>query len=214
MLLRSDLEQHQQVPKEYELDITSEHVRNTFVFTEQDLPGFKSRSRTKFDPESANMPARLTRPKFEKTGDKQPYDKTKRFQPYFKKAIPKKTTLAGTVAHEVNCIAVKNAESDALLATKTIEAMKPKAGTIYVGDASTLTNNFIMPGTVRAQGTFGGFIVSPGISLNTYFLTNKCRKTPPSTARNPRKKLRRLAYLKTNCSILFLHASGNTIIGR
>jgi len=182
MLLRSDLPQHQQVPKEYELDITSEHVRNTFVFTEQDLPGFKSRSRTKFDPESANMPARLTRPKFEKTGDKQPYDKNKRFQPYFKKAIPKKTTMAGTVAHEVNCIAVKNAESDALLASKTIEAMKPKAGTIYVGDASNLTNNFIMPGTVRAQGTFGGFIKNTPVN-------NKKSAQEAKTARIPQNEL-------------------------
>ena len=86
MLLSSELGVHQEVPKEYVLDVTSESVNNTFVFTEQDLPGFKSKSRQKFDLETANMPSRLTRPKNEKL--KQPWDPSKRFTPYFKKAIP------------------------------------------------------------------------------------------------------------------------------
>lgn len=77
---------HQTIPKEYMLDVTAESVNNTFVFTEQDLPGFKSKSRQKFDLSSANMPARLTRPRIEKT--KQPWDPNKKFTPYFKKAIP------------------------------------------------------------------------------------------------------------------------------
>lgn len=89
MLLTSDLAQHQGVPKEYELDITAETVNNTFVFTEQDLPGFKSKSKQKFDLASANMPARLTRPaKVEK--NRGPYDPNKKFTPYVRKAIPSK----------------------------------------------------------------------------------------------------------------------------
>jgi transcription initiation factor TFIIF subunit beta len=88
MLLTSDLAQHQTLPKEYNLDVTDEKVTNTFVFTEQDLPGFKSKSRMAFDAATANMPARLTRPKNDKPITKQPYDPNKRYQPYFKKAIP------------------------------------------------------------------------------------------------------------------------------
>lgn len=87
MLLSSDLAQHQMIPKEFILDVTEQDVRNTFVFTEQDLPGFKSKSRMKFDPASANMPSRLNRAKTEKPAAKQ-YDPNKRFQPYFRKAIP------------------------------------------------------------------------------------------------------------------------------
>lgn len=79
------------VPKEYVLDVTEESVRNTFVFTEQDLPGFKSKSKTKFDPSSANMPARLTKEKQQKPITKTPYDANKRFQPYFRKAIPSRS---------------------------------------------------------------------------------------------------------------------------
>jgi hypothetical protein len=88
MLLRSDLVQHQGVPKEYTLDVVSQAVQNTFVFTEQDLPGFKSRSRNKFDPLSANMPPRLNRSKVEKSTEKQPWDKNRRSQPYYRRAIP------------------------------------------------------------------------------------------------------------------------------
>jgi transcription initiation factor TFIIF subunit beta len=161
MLLRSDLAQHQNVPKEYDLDITAEKVDNTFIFTEKDLPGFKSKSQIPFDPEMANMPARLTRPKFPKgSPDKTPWKVNKTYQPYFRRAIPKKTTLAGRVAHEVNCIAVTNPESERLLAQRTIEAMRPKAGTIFLqGDNTKLANGFIEPGTMSAMGAFGGFIV-------------------------------------------------------
>lgn len=87
MLLSSDLGIHQMIPKEYHLDITSEDVKNTFVFTEQDLPGYKSRSQIKFNPASANMPSRLTRPaKVEKA--KQPFDPDRKFKEFYKKAIP------------------------------------------------------------------------------------------------------------------------------
>jgi len=86
VLLSSDLALHQPIPKEYILDVKDENVNNTFVFTEQDLPGFKSKSQAKFDLSSANMPARLTKSKIDRP--KQPYDQNKRFEPYFRKAIP------------------------------------------------------------------------------------------------------------------------------
>lgn len=162
MLLRPDLAVHQRVPKEYTLDITAEKVNNTFVFTEQDLPGYKSRTKAKtLDPLTANMPARLTRPKPEKTAPQQPYDKNRKWQPYIRKAVPKKTILKGTVAHEVNCVAVDNAESRHIIAVKTAESMRAKTGTLHLsGASSALTNGFINPGTIQSQGAFGGFIVS------------------------------------------------------
>ena len=88
MLLSSNIAEHQTIPKEYELDIQNESVKNTFVFTEKDLPGFKSKSNQKFDPSSANMPSRLVQRKTEKPAAKKPYDRDKGFQPYFRKAIP------------------------------------------------------------------------------------------------------------------------------
>lgn len=88
MLLNSELSQHQLVPKEYNLDIASGDVNNTFIFSEQDLPGFKSKANEPFNLATANMPARLTRPTYDKPHGKQPADSGKRFQPY--KKIPSK----------------------------------------------------------------------------------------------------------------------------
>jgi len=163
VLLSSDIAEHQTVPKEYVLDVTEETVKNTYVFTEQDLPGFKSKSKAKFDTASANMPARLTRAKMDKAAAKQPWDASKRYQPYFRKAIPKRTTLAGKVAHEVNCVAMENEESERLLAERTLEAMKPKLGTKFLNeDVSTVGTGFIQPGSVGAMNSFGGFIKTKG----------------------------------------------------
>ncbi|CZR54172.1 related to transcription initiation factor TFIIF subunit [Phialocephala subalpina] len=159
MLLNSDIAAHQPIPKEYMLDITEEKVKNTFAFTEKDLPGFKSKSRQTFDLATANMPARLTRPKNEKPLAKEPYDPNKRFQPYFRKAIPKRTAIAGKVAHEVNCIAVINQESERILGQRTLDAMKPKRFTKFLNeDLSALSSGFIQPGTIHAQNTFTDFI--------------------------------------------------------
>jgi transcription initiation factor TFIIF subunit beta len=101
MLLRSDLAPHQGIAKEYKLDLVdgkddkghevknltdARETRNTFVFTEQDLPGYKSKSRQKF--EAANMPARLLRAKLDK--NKAPYDPNKKFTPFVRKPVPSK----------------------------------------------------------------------------------------------------------------------------
>lgn len=89
MLLNPDLAVHQTLPREYKLDVQQEAVSNTFMFTEKDLPGFKSKSRMAFNTATANMPSRLTRPKREKA-EATPFDPNKRYQPYYKKAIPSK----------------------------------------------------------------------------------------------------------------------------
>lgn len=91
MLLRPDLPFHRQVPKEYDLNISSGAVKNTYIFSEQDLPGFKSKTKQKFDLASANMPARLTRPQADRS-ERGKFDKEKgRFVPYIKK-IPSLST--------------------------------------------------------------------------------------------------------------------------
>ncbi|KAG4429157.1 hypothetical protein IFR05_015357 [Cadophora sp. M221] len=183
MLLTPALAEHQTIPKEYDLDVTDEYVKNTFVFTEKDLPGFKSRSRAKFDLASANMPSRLTRPKNDKPFTKQPYDPYKRFQPYYRKAIPKRTTLAGRVVHEINCIAVDNKESQHLLAVRTLEAMRPKLHTKFVKeDLATLGPGFIQPGTIHAQNSFNDFI-------KTKNPATKERPQLMKTARMPQNEL-------------------------
>ena len=163
MLLKADVPQHQTIPKEYKLEIANPKVQNTFFFTEQDLPGFKSRSGKGFDPATANLPARLTRQKFDNKaapgGEKQPFDPKKRFQPYYRRAIPKKTTLVGKVGVELNCTPVNNPETNRILAERTHLAMVPKASSVHLtGDKKAMVRGFMQPGTIAAQSAFGGFI--------------------------------------------------------
>jgi transcription initiation factor TFIIF subunit beta len=230
MLLSSELGVHQTIPKEYVLDVTAESVNNTFVFTEQDLPGFKSKSRQRFDLSNANMPARLTRPNIEKT--KQPWDPNKRFTPYFRKAIPsefdslsgrwvliiippERTTLAGRVVHEVNSVPVENEESRRLLAMKTKEAMKPKFFTKFVDeDLSDNRAGFIQPGTVAGMNAFGGFIVSsrdPLLSVYILIILRKPKGRPLVAGHNLAKLL---VCLKTSFWIGYSSASGDITTGQ
>ncbi|KAF4627931.1 hypothetical protein G7Y89_g10222 [Cudoniella acicularis] len=174
--------QHQTVPKEYDLDVTEENVKNTYVFTEQDLPGYKSKAKEKFNPATANIPTRLSRAKAEKS--KKPYDPNQRFVPYVKKAIPKRTTLAGRVAHEVNCVAVHNAESERILTQRTLDAMAPKVGTKFLGnmDVTSIDGGFIQPGTIAASKQWDEFVKKPGASAGK-------RPQLQKTARMPQNEL-------------------------
>ena len=89
MLLSSNLAYNQQLPREYDLETLETNVSNTFVFTEQDLPGFKSKSKQKFEQATANMPSRITKASNKApAAPKTPYDPNKKWTPFFKKAIP------------------------------------------------------------------------------------------------------------------------------
>lgn len=76
MILDPHQKQNSKVPKEYNIRTTDEHSQNTFVFSEKDLPGYSSRNRG-----GAGQ-----------GGDKGiaqgKVDKTKRFQPFYRKAVP------------------------------------------------------------------------------------------------------------------------------
>ncbi|KAH8593699.1 transcription initiation factor IIF, beta subunit [Bisporella sp. PMI_857] len=178
MLLTSDIKEHQLIPKEYDLEMVEESVNNTFVFAEQDLPGYKSKSKQKFDLASANMPARLTRPsKVEKT--KQPYDPNRKFVPQYRKAVPKRTTLRGRVKHELNCVPVDNDEAKYLMRLMTEEAMKPKHVTKYLKeDVSHSNSAYIQPGTVAASKSFGGFIKTKGQGTGNRPQLSKAARIP------------------------------------
>jgi len=102
VLLRSDIAPHQGIPKEYDLDFsnhtsadgTVQPTKNTFVFSEQDLPGFRARNKARTAAAAAGIPAYLLRQKdrVEKPGENQggggrPWGRRNR-QEYFRKAIP------------------------------------------------------------------------------------------------------------------------------
>jgi len=67
----------QKVPLEYELRITQQTVPNTFVFSEKDFAGFKGKGNNGVRGSSDSKAAAQSN-----------IDKNRRFQPYYKKAIP------------------------------------------------------------------------------------------------------------------------------
>lgn len=94
MLLKHDRPEHQDIPKEYNLDVKDMSLINTFMFTEQDLPGYKNKSQGA----NNNIPPHLRRRHEQR--DKPQQDNNggsntnnhggvkKRYQPYYRKAIP------------------------------------------------------------------------------------------------------------------------------
>ncbi|KAI1113111.1 transcription initiation factor IIF, beta subunit-domain-containing protein [Nemania sp. NC0429] len=122
---------HQTVPKEYNLETRELNLANSFLFTEQDLPGFKSRSHGA----NSDLPPHLRRRQEQRPEEKTQQEggvKKNRYQPRYRKAIPKKTTLAGKFSRELNCLPVWTDETKHILKTMADDAMKPKVSTSIV----------------------------------------------------------------------------------
>ncbi len=88
LMLSSDVTKNENVPKEYNMNITNPDTANTFVFSEKDLPGFISK--LKGQQAGALPPSRVPRSIYQDRAKKplQQGDKPKRWQPYFRTAIP------------------------------------------------------------------------------------------------------------------------------
>lgn len=66
LLLKSNVSAHQGLPREYDLDDTNQAVKNTFIFTESDIEGFKNKNKLRKDAADQNIPSYLLRAKVEK----------------------------------------------------------------------------------------------------------------------------------------------------
>lgn len=159
MLLKSDLAQHQDVPKEYNLDITEPQVNNTYVFTEQDLPGYASKNKAKADAIKAGIPAYLMKSKNEKETSNQSWERRKKGGVPPRKSIPKKTAIAGRIRHELAGVALDNIESETMMKRETEEGMRPKAFTQIVDARAINPSAILQSGTQAAHDAFDGFIV-------------------------------------------------------
>lgn len=93
LMLDSSAVKSQNIPLEYNLRVMNRDTQNTFIFTEQDLPGYNSKSAsTKLSgqTETASIPRIPARPNMPQRSGQGPnrIDKNKKWQPYFRKAIP------------------------------------------------------------------------------------------------------------------------------
>ena len=95
LMLNPDLDKNENVPKEYNMNITNPDATNTFIFSEKDLPGFASKLKGQQQP-GGLPPTRVPRSLYQ-DGLRKPSqqsngfdksDKSRRWQPYFRTAIP------------------------------------------------------------------------------------------------------------------------------
>ncbi len=104
LMLSSDLRKNENVPKEYNMNITNPDAANTFVFSEKDLPGFSSK--LKGQQPGGLPPSRVPRSMYQDRAKKPPQqaDKPKRWQPYFRTAIPSRCLLSDSTEVVINAV--------------------------------------------------------------------------------------------------------------
>ncbi|KAK6842650.1 Transcription initiation factor IIF subunit beta [Apiospora arundinis] len=178
MLLDLQNPVHQTIPKEYNFEERDSNLLNTFMFTEQDLPGFKSKSQGA----NSNIPHHLRNRQQNNNNNNNNNNKQeggrKRYQPYYRKAIPKKTVLAGRFKTELNCQPADTMETRHILAMRASDALKPRATTSMMSGMSgtrAMTKNILNAGAAPAGGRTGGFI-------QTAKTKEKARKSQPERA--------------------------------
>ena len=94
LLLASEIAANQNIPKEYNMETTNGLPTNTFVFTEQDLPGYhtKSKSSSRHAQLNGSLPFSQVAPRLgmQDRGKLSVFgfDKNKKRQPYYRRAIP------------------------------------------------------------------------------------------------------------------------------
>lgn len=112
MLLTANTPEHQLLPREYDLEILDQDVNNSFIFSEEDLPGYKNKTRS--DAASAGIPLALLRSRGNGNGgsERPTYDRRSRFQPYYRKAIPSmQSFLTLLIFHETNLVQQRKPKS-------------------------------------------------------------------------------------------------------
>ncbi|KAI0139757.1 putative transcription initiation factor IIF subunit beta [Pestalotiopsis sp. NC0098] len=156
---------HQNVPKEYMLEMRDPNLLNTFMFTEQDLPGFKNKSQ---GGPNNNIPAYLRpKPAQPKPDTKQePGGRNRRREPYYRKAIPKKTVLAAKFRREVNAQPVMTPEAKHILSMRASDALKPKATTSIMSGTRNPVG-IIHAGTAMGNAKMSGFVQTVGPKAKT-----------------------------------------------
>lgn len=59
MLLNDEIPEHQAAPKEYDLELQDNNVKNTFLFSEKDLPRFAAREKRRKEAMAMDLPQHM-----------------------------------------------------------------------------------------------------------------------------------------------------------
>jgi transcription initiation factor TFIIF subunit beta len=114
------------------------------------------------------------------------YGRKQRWQPYFRKAVPKKTRILGKVKYEIAGQPLDNEESAMMMRMRTDEANRPKAEVKRF--VPELQNRIIQAGTTRAANW--------GTNLTKTAVAKPTRKKPEvlKAARIPKNQLLDLLF--------------------
>ncbi|KAL2282857.1 hypothetical protein FJTKL_10245 [Diaporthe vaccinii] len=182
LLLKSNVSAHQGLPREYDLDDTNQAVKNTFIFTESDIEGFKNKNKLRKDAADQHIPSYLLRAKVEKPPQQSSRGgRGRRGRDTFRQVIPKKTAIYGRVSQEVNMNPIDNPETAYLMAVRAQEQVTPK-NTTQIIDRFTVTHNVVQVGTNQAAKAFESFIKDSRTQT-------KKAKAEAKTARMPENEL-------------------------
>ncbi|QUC18281.1 uncharacterized protein UV8b_02522 [Ustilaginoidea virens] len=158
MLLNSNCPEHQVIPREYDLEILDRDVKNHFIFSEEDLPGYKIKNKARADAAAAGIPQFLLRQRQNQGVERteRSFDRRSRYQPYYRKAIPKRTKIFGKIHYDVRVEPRNIQEEERLLAKRIFDAehSKSKLQIISRNSASSIIN----PGTAGSATWGGNFI--------------------------------------------------------
>ncbi|EFZ00172.1 hypothetical protein MHUMG1_06312 [Metarhizium humberi] len=158
MLLQANCPEHQMLPREYDLEILDRDVKNHFIFSEEDLPGYKEKNKARAEAAAAGIPQSLLRQRQNQGAERteRTFDRRSRYQPYYRKAIPKKTKIFGKIHYDVRVEPRNIREEERLLAQRLLDAesSKTKLQIISRNSASAIIN----PGTAGSATWGGGFI--------------------------------------------------------
>jgi len=161
MLLNADLPEHQRLPREYDIDVNSSTVQNHYIFSEEDLPGFKAKNKARAEAIAAGITPAMLRNKEGGGGrpERPSYDRRSRYQPYYRKAIPKRTKLVGKIKFDLRMEPRDKEEENKLVGMQLAEMERPKTGLQIISrnKASALTSNL---GTANAAKWSNNFIKS------------------------------------------------------
>ncbi|TQV95831.1 hypothetical protein V2A60_001000 [Cordyceps javanica] len=160
MLLDPGCGEHHALPREYDLDVLDRDVRNHFIFTEEDLPSYKAKNKERQDQLNAGIPAHILRQKEAAASGGGPqrntYDRKSRFQPYYRKAIPKKTKVFGKIHYDVRVEPRNTGEEARYLGQQLYQAENSRAKLQII--SRNTASSIINPGTAGAVGWAGNFI--------------------------------------------------------
>ncbi|OAA49338.1 transcription initiation factor iif [Metarhizium rileyi] len=158
MLLQANCPEHQMLPREYDLEILDRDVKNHFIFSEEDLPGYKEKNKARAEAAAAGIPQSLLRQRQNQGAERtdRTFDRRSRYQPYYRKAIPKKTKVFGKIHYDVRVEPRNIREEERLLAQRLLDAesSKTKLQIISRNSASSIIN----PGAAGSATWGGGFI--------------------------------------------------------